>query len=69
LVNYGTIEIQFDYNFEHPLFVPVADAHGLVEEEILEKVYPMFNIFMIHSFKGADHQAIVNRQITKIQQK
>jgi hypothetical protein len=36
LVNYGSIEIQFDYNFEHPMFVPVADAHGLVEKDILE---------------------------------
>jgi hypothetical protein len=36
MVNYGSIEIQFDSNFEHPMFVPVADAHGLVEEEILE---------------------------------
>jgi hypothetical protein len=58
LVNYGSIEIQFDYNFEHPMFVPVADAHGLVEEDILERVYPMFNIFLIHSFVGAEHQAI-----------
>ena len=54
-VNYGSIEIQFDYNFEHPMFVPVADAHGLVEEDILERVYPMFNIFLIHSFVGAEH--------------
>jgi hypothetical protein len=68
-VNYGTIEIQFDYNFEHPMFVPVADAHGLVEEEILEQVYPMFNVFLIHSFIGAEHQAIVKSQITKIHQK
>ena len=59
LVNYGSIEIQFDYNFEHPMFVPVADAHGLVEEDILEQVIPMFNIFLIHSFVGAEHQAVV----------
>jgi hypothetical protein len=55
LVNYGTIEIQFDYNFERPMYVPVADAHGLVDEEILELVYPLFNIFMIHAFSGPDH--------------
>lgn len=36
MVNYGSIEIQFDNNFEHQMFVPVADAHGLVEEDILE---------------------------------
>jgi hypothetical protein len=38
----------------------------LVEEDILEKVYPMFNIFLIHSFVGAEHQAIVKQQIIKI---
>ena len=69
LVNYGSIEIQFDYNFEHPMFVPVADAHGLVDEDILERVYPMFNIFLIHSFAGAEHQAKVKQQIIKINQK
>jgi hypothetical protein len=67
-VNYGSIEIQFDYNFEHPMFVPIADAHGLVEEDILEKVYPLFNIFMIHSFAGTDHQLIAEKQINKIQE-
>jgi hypothetical protein len=36
MVNYGSIEIQFDNNFENQMFVPVADAHGLVEEDILE---------------------------------
>ena len=56
MVNYGSIDIQFDYNFEHPMFVPVADAHGLVEDEILETVYPLFNIFMIHALSGAEHQ-------------
>jgi hypothetical protein len=56
LVNYGSIDIQFDYNFEHPMFVPVADAQGLVEDEILERVYPLFNIFMIHCLSGFEHQ-------------
>jgi len=46
------------------MFVPVADAHGLVEEEILDQVYPMFNIFMIHSFVSAEHQAVVRKHIT-----
>ena len=68
LVNYGSIEIQFDYNFEHPMFVPVADAHGLVEEGILERVYSMFNIFLIHSFVGAEHQEVVKNQLFKIHQ-
>jgi hypothetical protein len=58
-VNYGTIEIQFDYNFESPMHVPVADAHGLVDEEILELVYPLFNIFIIHAFSGSENLKIV----------
>jgi hypothetical protein len=51
------------------MYVPVADAHGLVEEEILESVYPMFNIFIIHTFQGEDHQESANRQIKKIKEK
>ena len=62
-VNYGSIEIQFDYNFEKPIFVPVADAHGLVEEKILELVYRMFKIFIIHVFVGPEHQEILEKQI------
>ena len=54
-MNYGNIEIQFDYNFEVPMFVPVADAHGLVDNEILELLYPLFNIFMVHTFVGEEH--------------
>ena len=50
------------------MFVPVADAHGLVEDNILEKVFPMFNVFLIHSLIGEDHEAIVKRQIDKILQ-
>ena len=30
-VNFGCIEIQLDQNFEDPMYVPVADAHGLVD--------------------------------------
>ena len=61
LVNYGSIDIQFDYNFEHPIFVPVADAHGLVDDDILERVYPLFNIFMIHTLPGLEHQEVANK--------
>lgn len=50
------------------MFVPVADAHGLVEEDILEQVYQMFNIFLIHSFIGEEHEAVVMTQINKIHQ-
>jgi hypothetical protein len=38
------------------MFVPVADAHGLVEDVILERVFPLFKIFMIHSSIGHDNQ-------------
>ena len=48
--------------------MPVADAHGLVEDEILERVYPLFNIFMIHSFDGNMHQEVAKNHITKIRQ-
>ena len=50
------------------MFVPVADAHGLVDDEILERVYPLFNIFMIHTLSGLEHQEVANKQITKIRQ-
>ena len=59
LVNHGSIEIQFDYNFQSPIHVPVADAHGLVDEEILELVYPLFNIFIIHVMSGSENLKIV----------
>ena len=68
LVNFGSIDIQFDYNFEHPMFVPVADAHGLVDNDILQCVYPLFNIFMIHTLSGLEHQEVAKTQITKIRQ-
>lgn len=41
------------------MHVPVADAHGLVDEKILELVYPLFNIFIIHVFSGSDNLKIV----------
>ena len=37
------------------MYAPVADAHGLVDIKILEMVYPLFNIFVIHTFVGEDH--------------
>ena len=48
------------------MFVPVADAHGLVEDDILERVYPLFKIFMIHSSIGDDNQQVALKQISKI---
>jgi hypothetical protein len=66
LLNDGTIDIQFDYNFESHMHVPVADAHGLVDEEILELVYPLFNIFLIHALSGSENLKVVKKQISKI---
>ena len=43
------------------MFVPVADAHGLVDDDILERVYPLFNIFMIHTLSGLEHQDVANK--------
>ena len=48
------------------MHVPVADAHGLVDEEILELVYPLFNIFLIHAFSGSKNLKIVMKQISII---
>jgi hypothetical protein len=28
--------------------VPVADAHGIVEIDLLHKIYQLFDIFIIH---------------------
>ena len=42
------------------MHIPVADAHGIVEEGILERVYPMFNIFIIHALAGPEHKKIVD---------
>lgn len=29
--NYGNIDIQFDYNFSNPLYIPVANCYGPLE--------------------------------------
>ncbi len=43
------------------MYVPVADAHGLVDHDILDLVYPLFNIFVIHSFTSEKDKIILNR--------
>ena len=68
LVNYGSVEIQFDYNFQNPMHIPVAEAHGLVQESILEILYPLFNVFLIHIFKGEEHMKVLERHTQKIQE-
>jgi hypothetical protein len=48
------------------MYVPVADAHGLVDEDILNLVYPLFNVFVIHSFTSENDKLVLNREISKI---
>jgi hypothetical protein len=38
------------------MFIPVADAHGLVDLKILEKVYELFDIFIIHIHKTLENE-------------
>jgi hypothetical protein len=48
------------------MYIPVADAHGLVDDEILSLVYPLFNIFVIHSFTGEKDKLVLNNEVEKI---
>jgi hypothetical protein len=50
------------------MYIPVADAHGLVENEILSLVYPLFNIFLIHSFIDEKDMSILKFELNKIKQ-
>jgi hypothetical protein len=49
------------------MYIPVADAHGLVENDMLSLVYPLFNIFVIHSFTDEKDILTVQIEIEKIQ--
>ncbi len=48
------------------MYVPVADAHGLVDNDILNLVYPLFNIFVIHSFIVEKDEQILKIELEKI---
>jgi len=48
------------------MYLPVADAHGLVDHEILNVVYPLFNIFLIHTYNGEENLKILNKEIETI---
>jgi hypothetical protein len=48
------------------MYIPVADAHGLVDNEILQTIYPLFNIFCIHLFTGDKEKLLLNRELEKI---
>jgi hypothetical protein len=51
--NYGSIELQFDYNFTNPLLIPVADAHGSLDiEGVLPRIVNLFDFYIVHAFKG-----------------
>jgi hypothetical protein len=50
------------------MFIPVADAHGLVEDKILKLIYPLFDVFIIHTFKGQDHEILLQKHIGYIRQ-
>jgi hypothetical protein len=50
------------------MYIPVADAHGLVENEILHLMYPLFNIFCIHAFTGTKDIQVLNYELEKIKQ-
>jgi hypothetical protein len=48
------------------MYVPVADGHGLVDNDILNLVYPLFNIFVIHSFIDEKEERILQIELEKI---
>lgn len=48
------------------MYVPVADAHGLVDQDLLNLVYSLFNIFVIHSFTSENDLKVLKREIEKI---
>jgi hypothetical protein len=50
------------------MYIPVADAHGLVDDEILSLVYPLFNIFVIHSFTGENDKLVLKKEVKKIRE-
>ncbi len=48
------------------MYIPVADAQGLVDNEILSLMYPLFNVFCIHLFVGEKDQSALNSELEKI---
>jgi len=48
------------------MYIPVADAHGLVENEILRLIYPLFNIYCIHVFTGDKDRTVLDSEIEEI---
>ena len=48
-INDGTIEIQFDYNCTKVYYLAVADAHGVLDEDIMKKIATLFDCLIVHT--------------------
>lgn len=48
LINFGTVEIQFDLNCADVEHLVIADAHGFVDFEDMKKIITLFDGFIIH---------------------
>ena len=59
-VNNRSVEVQFDYNCDQTQFLAVADAHGVLCNELIEKLACLFDVFLIHS----DHDSKLQLQET-----
>lgn len=44
-----TIDVDFGYSFIPPRSMNIADVHGMMSLELLEKVCPLFDSFLIHA--------------------
>eukprot|EP00347_Sterkiella_histriomuscorum_P017940 403347401 len=62
--NFGTIELQFDYNFSKPQYIPVANCNGPLSISQLENIMGIFNIFIIHvNTSNEQDQELLNEYI------
>ena len=48
LINFGTVEIQMDLNCAEVEHLVIADAHGSIDIQTLNKIFPLFDGFIIH---------------------
>ena len=48
-INDGTIEIQFDYNCTKVFYLAIADAHGFLEKDIMNKIAILFDCLIVHT--------------------
>jgi len=44
-----SIELQFDFNCERTENLVIADAHGRITFETIEKLLPLFDGFIVHA--------------------